>query len=319
MRTTRRLASDDAIGAVWPGGSNTFISSLTRSGERKLGKHRLDLRDVTLCAADSANVSLTARALRLSMAQCDFADAILFSHVPVSGPFRTVEIGRLASTPAYSTFVLKQLPRPVETPYVLIVQWDGYVVDPTAWRSEFREYDYIGARWAGVANGGSVGNGGFSMRSRKFMLALAEPRFALDDRVNGDWQVCHTLRPVLERHCGLRFATEAVADAFSYENIEPFAPTFGFHGMGNMWRHVDDAEMMRLVDDLAPYVMRTVHCVMLLKMYFVQKRLDPLRALYGKMKAHIGNDGIRELIAQQTGDERLARECVGFCGALAIR
>ncbi len=285
---------------------------------RKPGRRRLDLRDVTLCAADSANVTLTARALRLSSMQCDFADAILFSHAPVAGPFRTVEIARLDSTPAYSSFVFKELPTLVGTPYVLIVQWDGYVVDPTAWRPNFREYDYIGARWLGAANGGSVGNGGFSLRSRKFMSALAEPRFALDDTVNSDWYVCHTLRPVLERDCRIRFATEAVADRFSYENIEPVAPTFGFHGMGNMWRHVDDAEMVRLVDDLSPYVMRTVQCARLLRMYFVQKRLDPLRALYGKMKAHVGDDGIRQLIVKGGGDEGLALACVAFCAALSM-
>jgi hypothetical protein len=108
---------------------------------------------VTLCAVDSAKVSLTARAVRLSMPQCDFADAILFSHAPAAGPFRTVEIGRLDSTPGYSTFVFKQLPALVATPYFLIVQWDGYVVDPTAWRSEFREYDHIGARWPHVTSG----------------------------------------------------------------------------------------------------------------------------------------------------------------------
>jgi hypothetical protein len=315
-RTIRRLASRgrDQRGPV--GRFKDFILWSMLSGGRKLGKRRLDLRDVTLCAADSANVSLTARALRLSMMQCDFSDAILFSHAPVAGPFRTVEIGRLDSTPAYSTFIFKQLPALVETPYVLIVQWDGYVVDPTAWRSDFREYDYIGARWLGLTNGGSVGNGGFSLRSRKFMLALAAPRFALDDMVNSDWQVCHTLRPVLERDCGIRFATEAVADGFSYENIEPLAPTFGFHGMGNMWRHVDDAEMVQLVDDLALYVMRTVHCARLLRMYFVHKRLDPLRALYDKMKTHIGSDGIRQLIVKDTGDEEFALACVGFCMAL---
>jgi uncharacterized protein DUF5672 len=271
---------------------------------------------VTLCAADSANVSLTARALRISMAQCDFADAILFSHAPVAGPFRTVEIGKLASTAAYSTFVFKELPALVETPFVLIVQWDGYVVDPSAWRSDFREYDYIGARWPEAIDGQSVGNGGFSLRSRKFMAALAEPRFMLDETVNSDVQVCRTLRPLLERDFGIRFATEEVADRFSYENIDPLAPTFGFHAMGNMWRHVDDAEMVRLIHDLSPYVTRTVHCTMLLRMYFAEKRLDPLRALFGKMKAHLGSDAIRELIVQQTGDDALARACVDFCEAL---
>jgi hypothetical protein len=89
-----------------------------------------DLRGVTLCTADSANLTLTARALRLSMAACDFADAILFSHVPVAGPFRAVEIDRFDSTAAYSNFVFKRLLKWIETPYVLIVQWDGYIVDP---------------------------------------------------------------------------------------------------------------------------------------------------------------------------------------------
>ena len=56
------------------------------------------------------------------MTQCEFADAILFSHAPVVGPFRTVEIDRLDSTSEYSTFVFKQLPVLVQTPYVLIVQ-----------------------------------------------------------------------------------------------------------------------------------------------------------------------------------------------------
>jgi len=295
-----------------------FMRSSILPGGR-LDDGRPDLRDVTLCAADSANVPLTARALRISMMQCRFADAILFSHAPVAGPFRTVEIGRLDSTPAYSSFVFKQLPGLVETPFVLIVQWDGYIVDPTAWQPDFREYDYIGARWPGATDGQSVGNGGFSLRSRKLMAALAEPRFVLDETVNSDFQVCVALRPLLEHDWGIRFATEAIADRFSYENIEPLAPTFGFHGLGNMWRHVGDVEMVHLVEDLAPYVMRTVHCARLLRMYFVQQRLDPLRALFGKMKTHIGSGAVRELIVRDTGDEALALACVDFCEALLTR
>jgi hypothetical protein len=286
------------------------------SGGRKPGGGRLDLRDVTLCAADSANVSLTARALRLSMAKCDFADAILFSHAPITGPFRAVEIDRLDSTADYSDFVFKRLPVLVETPYVLIVQWDGYVVDPSAWRPVFREYDYIGARWRRVWGRMSVGNGGFSLRSRKFMAALSEPRFALDKSVNSDWFVCRTLRPALERDYGIRFATRRVADRFSHESIEPKKPSFGFHGMGNMWRHVDDAEMVGMVAELSPYVLRTAQCVRLLTEYFDRRRLDPLAALYSRMKADMGRDGARQLIEKRTRNEALARECVAFCEAL---
>ena len=38
----------------------------------------LDLSDFTICAADSANTTLTARALHLSMEKCKFGDAIFF-------------------------------------------------------------------------------------------------------------------------------------------------------------------------------------------------------------------------------------------------
>jgi hypothetical protein len=250
------------------------------------------------------------------MAQCDFADAILFSHAPVAGPFRAVEIDRLESTAAYSNFVFKRLPALVETPYVLIVQWDGYVVDPSAWRPVFRDYDYIGARWPRVRGRMSVGNGGFSLRSRKFMEALSDPRFTLDENVNSDWFVCRTLRPALERDHGICFATPRVADRFSYESIEPRKPSFGFHGMGNMWRHVDDAEMVRLVGEVSPYVLRTEQCGRLLAAYFLRDRLDPLRALYGRMSDHLEAEDIQRLIARVTGSNELARECVRLCEKL---
>lgn len=41
---------------------------------------KVDLSDVTLCAADSANLQLTARAMHASMERCKFAEAVLFSH-----------------------------------------------------------------------------------------------------------------------------------------------------------------------------------------------------------------------------------------------
>ena len=52
---------------------------------------KLDLSDVTLCAADSVHLALTARALHTSMERCKFAEAVLFSHEPVEGDFRTVK------------------------------------------------------------------------------------------------------------------------------------------------------------------------------------------------------------------------------------
>lgn len=277
---------------------------------------KLDLKDVTICAVDSVNVALTARALHESMAQCDFADAILFSHAPVAGTFRMIAIDEVRSTAEYSNVVLKRLPALIETPFVLIVQWDGYVTNPAAWSPAFREYDYIGARWLGVTDGMSVGNGGFSLRSRRFLSAMSGPRFPIDKGVSEDWLFCRDYRPALEQEFGVRFATEEIADMFSYENIVPWKPPFGFHGMGNMCWHVEDAEMVELVDHVAPYVCRTHHYVQLLLEYFKLNKPDPLRALYSKLKAHVGGDEAVRLMEMVALNKRLVRRCVRMCERL---
>lgn len=44
---------------------------------------------------------------------------------------------------------------------MLIMQWDGFVSDPAAWRPEFFEYDYIGPRWPWNEEPHNVGNGVF--------------------------------------------------------------------------------------------------------------------------------------------------------------
>jgi hypothetical protein len=82
---------------------------------------KLDLSDVTLCAADSANLALTARALQLSMERCKFAEAVLFSHERLDGDFRTV-IGPKFSRASYQAFRIKPPPT-VETPFALFIEW----------------------------------------------------------------------------------------------------------------------------------------------------------------------------------------------------
>ncbi len=276
-----------------------------------------DLRDVTVCTIDSANVALSARALRLSMARCDFADAMFISSQPVEGPFRTTRIDKMKSLAAYQVFLIKELPALIETPYVLIVQWDGYVIDAGAWQPSFRDYDYIGARWHSFTDGMSVGNGGFSLRSKKLLAALCDPRFTVDSAVNEDLLICRAFRPALESEFGIRFAPNAVANQFSYENIVPNQPTFGFHGMASMWRHVEDAEMIELVAGLAPYVCRTPHYIGLMVAYFLLRKSGPLLALYSKLKATVGSNDMVQLIKERAEQPDVALQCIGACEKLA--
>ena len=56
---------------------------------------------------------------------------------------------------------------------MLLIQWDGYVVNPEAWDPAFLGCDYLGAKWYWHDDGMRVGNGGFSLRSRRLLDALA--------------------------------------------------------------------------------------------------------------------------------------------------
>jgi Protein of unknown function (DUF5672) len=206
---------------------------------------KVPIADTTLCCIDCSSHVPAVRALRLCTAGCEFSRAILFTDRAIDiRPIETVLIEPLRSLQGYSEFVMKQLLRYIETKYVLIVQWDGYVVNPGAWSAEFQQYDYIGARLPFLPAGRSVGNGGFSLRSRALLEILQNPRFEVLHPE--DLAICQKYRDILEQEYGIRFAPEAVADRFSFELAEPAGPTFGFHGPRNITRFVDD-EAIRLL------------------------------------------------------------------------
>jgi hypothetical protein len=218
---------------------------------------RLSLPQVTLCAASSVNVAATIRALEVSLAQVDFAACKLFTDAPVRPDHPgiiVVPIPRLTSSRAYSAFLLSHMVDHVDTSHCLVAQWDGHVLDATRWRPEFLDYDYIGASWPQFSDGYDVGNGGFSLRSRRLMVACRDPEFRfhpLEDvaigRINRDW---------LERR-GVRFAPRDMADLFSVERAGDVSGSFGYHGawlmpqavgvqaFWNIYRHLDDRGTIR--------------------------------------------------------------------------
>lgn len=196
---------------------------------------RLALPSVTLCAVTSVNVRATIAALQESIRKADFAECLLFTDAAdlSSMPrIRVVPIRRLNSSADYSEFLLRGLAGHVQTEHCLVVQWDGFVLDPSRWDPGFLDYDYIGAGWPQFADGYDVGNGGFSLRSRKLLQACLDPRF--DGSHPEDMAICRTNRRLLEDAYGLQFADRATADRFSFERSVPQVPTFGFHGIFNM-------------------------------------------------------------------------------------
>lgn len=192
--------------------------------------HRLALPQVTLCAVSSVNIAATVAAVEACRAQIAFGACKLLTdaEVPSLDPaVERVSIPALTSSKAYSDFMLRQLVDHVATPFCLVVQWDGHVVDAARWRAEFLDYDYIGASWPQFGNGWDVGNGGFSLRSRRLMEACRAPDFV--PRHPEDVAICRTNRAMLEMR-GIRFAPRELADAFAAERSGDPAAVFGYHG-----------------------------------------------------------------------------------------
>jgi Flp pilus assembly protein TadD len=216
----------------------------------------LELPSVTLCCIDTVNPVLALRALRLSAAGIRFARTLLLTDRPLDAPGVEVRvIEPFASRAEYSAFVLKSLVRYIDTSFVLLIQWDGYVINPAAWREEFLACDYIGAKWFWHQDAHRVGNGGFSLRSRKLLVALQDPRIAPDG--NEDETIGRRYRPLLEREHGIVFASEALADEFAFEAAYPIGKPFGFHGLYNFCRVVPPAELAELARAFTPAIARS--------------------------------------------------------------
>ena len=129
--------------------------------------------------------------------------------------------------------------------HVLFMEHDSGVLNPLAWDEKWMEFDYIGAPWPphtdpgwpscdGITN--AVGNGGFSLRSKRLQIAIAE--LLNENRedphrfIHDSW-LCRTMRPELEQKYGIRFSDPESAAKFSCEN-RVYAGSFGFHGRSTM-------------------------------------------------------------------------------------
>jgi hypothetical protein len=139
---------------------------------------------------------------------------------------------RLGDIHAYSRFCIENLSEVVSGTHALVVQNDGYILHPDLWDPVWLQYDYIGAPWPLQLVGGDkrkrVGNGGFSLRSRRLLQECRNLEY--QEGVAEDVQICQTQRHTLLFR-DVVFAPVSVAGRFSVEWGNPAHPTFGFHGV----------------------------------------------------------------------------------------
>lgn len=200
---------------------------------------KLNLNKVTCVLVDGVDPTLSARVLMHCASICDFKDCLLISFEDPKTFYdkRLIKINKL-SYAQYNKFIIKQLNEYIDSDFCLIVQTDGFILNPKSWDDVFYDYDYIGAPWLGHPSDDLVGNGGFSLRSKKFLDECSKIDF--EGQENEDHFICRIMRNHMLNK-GLKYAPYNVANKFSVENL-PYAGQFGFHGKHTMlinnWRIV---------------------------------------------------------------------------------
>jgi hypothetical protein len=204
---------------------------------------KLQLPDVTLVAVDTVCHALTALAIKECLDKVQFGGIHIYTDDPI--PFARLGIGGTLSAVAPFTsldavmgHLWYHVPEHVETSHVLTIQWDSGIVSPALWSERFLGCDYVGAPWGWHGDAYEVGNGGFSLRSRRLMQYVAEHREKFPLGHPEDDVLCRRYRPELERK-GFRWASSDLALRFSFERtgFSGLDQHFAYHGIFN-WPHV---------------------------------------------------------------------------------
>jgi len=233
------------------------------------------------------------------MRMCRFAKSVFFTDLDFSlDGIEAIKIPSIQSKQDYSKFILKDLNRYIQTDFVLLIQYDGFVVNADAWFDEFLQYDYIGAKWHWYKDGLNVGNGGFSLRSKKLLEALSGDDVVPDSLEYGeDSFICRTYRIYLETQYGIKYAPESVADKFSFERSEPYCRTFGFHGLFNMWRFIKSDKLEKFLNLLSPRALNSIEAQELGINYQIEGRTKEAEMVYRRiLECNPENDKVRSLI-----------------------
>ena len=190
-------------------------------------------KEVTLVIVDTESYVLANNAIEQSLGQFNFSEVLIFTDRPDYWPsYRTYLVDKIKSIEDYNVIMLTLVPFQVSTPFFMVIQYDGFILNGGRFDPSFFEYDYIGAPWPAYAYSHfRVGNGGFSFRSKRLALAAAGMVKFRDPMDSEDAFISRVVRVALELRHGCKFASEEVASIFSYEMLMPSVQSFGFHGL----------------------------------------------------------------------------------------
>jgi hypothetical protein len=222
----------------------------------KLMKKEIVLDEISLVCISGVNIRQSIYALWRSSREIKFECIKLITnntlnYVPKWLTIELADKNCLSSIDDYSHFCVYELHKHIKTNYALVVQADGYVLNSNKWDDIFLNFDYVGAPWKvrsdayidPFGNHQRVGNGGFSLRSKKLLEVPLNKKIIWEVNTNDfykhmnannqaeDGIICvHNRHLYLEEGC--KFAPFEIALNFSKEQNLPEnlkLKTFGFH------------------------------------------------------------------------------------------
>lgn len=129
---------------------------------------KLQLPNVTLLCVDCVDVDRAIAIVEHCKTMVDFGAVKVISNQERNYPI--VKISPLNTLVMYSVWMLTECHKYIDTDYVLIVQGDGWILNPEQWDNDWLKYDYIGPVFDQEDR---VGSGGFSFRSKLLMQATS--------------------------------------------------------------------------------------------------------------------------------------------------
>ena len=245
---------------------------------------------ITLCCIDTRFPDLGFSALLRSIENIAFGDIVFITNNNFIIPkntiprLRVIRIKNISSVEEYSIFIIKKLCDYIKTSHCLIIQWDGFVVHPENWNDTFLNYDYIGAPWK-KKDGDVVGNGGFSLRSKKILTALKSDEvvpFHPEDEC-----ICVTNRKFLEEKWGIIFSPVYIAATFSFEFSNYNKQQFGFHGLSNFPDILSKKDLLFFIEKMHKALLANEYFIVFCKKIYASKDNDLILQLAKKIHTYL--------------------------------
>lgn len=242
---------------------------------------KIKLKNITIFSVDCVNPHIALESLLETSKKIEFGSIKLFSdieplHLPNNVDF--IKISRINNLIEYSQFILKELPKYIETDFCLSIHADGHIHNPHLWDNDFLNYDYIGGPWKSTeyfvtTRDTRVGNGGVSLRSKRLM---DEANRILPEKINGHEDVYIAI--ILRNHFlskNFKFAPLELASKFAIEMpcddipIDPKKECMAYHG-----KAYSDFHVLKNQELMIKYLRRTNNMESI-ENQFLQKRRTP--------------------------------------------